>query len=177
MLLGLKCILFNFIAMYPSELNVRACMPPVLTKKKREEASTGQYGGPELIRNHHSGSRRRNQQWRNQYHVDRWYILRPTTRRIALSSSYRHIAKRSEIGNPSSRYTPPKLPFAISSENGNWRMLSEAHYHAHSGAMEIERQWLGFSSTMKKPSGKSCWLLGDPSQTEELRTEDQIDTV
>ena len=57
----------------------------------------------------------------------------------------------------------PKVPFAISSENGNRRMLSEEHYHAHSGAMEIERQWLGFSSTMKKPSGKSCWLLGDPS--------------
>ena len=57
----------------------------------------------------------------------------------------------------------PKVPFAISSENGNRRMLSEAHYHAHAGAMEIERQWLGFSSTMKKPSGKRCWLLGDPS--------------
>ena len=57
----------------------------------------------------------------------------------------------------------PKVPFAFSSENGNRRMLSEAHYHAHSGAMEMERQWPGFSSMMKKPSGKSCWLLGDPS--------------
>ena len=35
-LLLLKCILFNFIAMYPSELNIRACMPPVLTKKREK---------------------------------------------------------------------------------------------------------------------------------------------
>ena len=36
-------------------------------------------------------------------------------------------------------------------------------YHAHSGAMEIERQWLCLSPTMKKPYRQSCWLLGDPS--------------
>ena len=30
-------------------------------------------------------------------------------------------------------------------------------------AMEIERQWLCFSPTTKKPSRQSCWLLGDPS--------------
>ena len=34
----------------------------------------------------------------------------------------------------------PKEPFDISSENGNRRIFSEKHYHAHSGAPEIERQ-------------------------------------
>ena len=33
----------------------------------------------------------------------------------------------------------PKGSFVISSENGNRRIFSEKHYHAHSGAMEIER--------------------------------------
>ena len=40
MLLGLQCILFNFIAMYPLELNVHAYvgpMPPVLTKKREKK--------------------------------------------------------------------------------------------------------------------------------------------
>ena len=60
----------------------------------------------------------------------------------------------------------PKVPFAISSENGNRRMFSETHYHAHSGAMEIERKWLCFSPTMKKPSCQRCWLFGDPSATQ-----------
>ena len=36
----------------------------------------------------------------------------------------------------------PKILFAISSENGNRRIFSEKHYHAHYGAMEIERQRL-----------------------------------
>ena len=45
----------------------------------------------------------------------------------------------------------PREPFATSSENGNRRIFSGKHYHAHSGAMEIERQWLCFSPTMKKP--------------------------
>ena len=57
----------------------------------------------------------------------------------------------------------PKVSFAISSENGNRCMFPETHYHAHSGAMEIERQWLCFSPTMKKPSRQRCWLFGDPS--------------
>ena len=35
---------------------------------------------------------------------------------------------------------PPKELFDISSENGNRRIFSEKHYHAHSGAPEIERQ-------------------------------------
>ena len=42
------------------------------------------------------------------------------------------------------------------------RIFYERHYHAHSGAMEIERQWLCFSPTMKKPYCQSCWLFGDP---------------
>ena len=57
----------------------------------------------------------------------------------------------------------PKGPFAISSENGNRRIFSETHCHAHYGAMETERQWLCFSPMTKKPSRQSCWLLGDPS--------------
>ena len=57
----------------------------------------------------------------------------------------------------------PKGPFHISSENGNMRIFSETHYHAHSGVIEIKQQWLCFSQTMKKPSCQSCWLLGDPS--------------
>ena len=48
----------------------------------------------------------------------------------------------------------PKEPFDISSENGNGRIFSEKHYHEHSGAMEIERQWLCFSPTTKKPLSK-----------------------
>ena len=42
------------------------------------------------------------------------------------------------------------------------RIFYERHYHAHSGAVEIERQWLCFSPTMKKPYCQSCWLFGDP---------------
>ena len=42
------------------------------------------------------------------------------------------------------------------------RIFYERHYHAHYGAMEIERQWLCFSPTMKKPYCQSCWLFGDP---------------
>ena len=45
----------------------------------------------------------------------------------------------------------PKGQFAIRGENGNIRIFYERHYHAHSRAMEIERQWLCFSPTMKKP--------------------------
>ena len=56
----------------------------------------------------------------------------------------------------------PKGQFAIRGENGNIRIFYERHYHAHSGAMEIERQWLCFSPTMKKPYCQSCWLFGDP---------------
>ena len=44
----------------------------------------------------------------------------------------------------------PKRPFAISSENGNIRIFSKKNttkVHAHSGAMETERQWLCFSPT------------------------------
>ena len=33
----------------------------------------------------------------------------------------------------------PKGPFAIGNENGNRRIFSENHYHAHYGAVEIER--------------------------------------
>ena len=57
-----------------------------------------------------------------------------------------------------------KEPFAISSENGNIHIFSEKHYHAHSGAMEIERQWLCFSPTTKKPYFQRCWLFGYPSE-------------
>ena len=45
----------------------------------------------------------------------------------------------------------PKGQFAIRGENGNIRIFYERHYHVHSWAMEIERQWLCFSPTMKKP--------------------------
>ena len=55
-------------------------------------------------------------------------------------------------------------PFSISSENGNIQIFSEKHYHAHSGAMEIERQRLCFSPTTKKPYFQRCWLFGDPSE-------------
>ena len=56
-------------------------------------------------------------------------------------------------------------------------------YHAHSGPMEIKRQWLCFSPTTKKPllskllvvrcNAKRVgrWCVGQP---EELRNEDQI---
>ena len=58
-----------------------------------------------------------------------------------------------------------KEPFAIISENGNIHIFSgEKHYHAHSGAIEIERQWLCFSLTTKKPCFQICWLFGDPSE-------------
>ena len=56
----------------------------------------------------------------------------------------------------------PKGQFAIRGENGNIRIFYEIHYHAHSGAKEIELQWLCFSPTMKKPYCQSCWLFGDP---------------
>ena len=166
MLLGLKCILFNFIAMCPSELNVHAYvgpMPPVLTKKREKKrrvdntvvqsllvtTTAGQDGGT------NSGGTNTT-----------WTGSRPDARQPDGSRSVPAIGTlpsdvRSAILHHGT--CRPKVPFAISSENGNRRMLSEAHYHAHSGAMEMERQWLGFSSTMKKPSGKSCWLLGDPS--------------
>ena len=36
-------------------------------------------------------------------------------------------------------------------------------YHAHFGAVEIERQWLCFSPPMKKRYCQSCYLFGDPS--------------
>ena len=58
----------------------------------------------------------------------------------------------------------PIGPFAISRENGNRHIFSgEKHYHAHSGTIEIERQWLCFSPTMKKPYCQRCWFFGDPS--------------
>ena len=57
----------------------------------------------------------------------------------------------------------PKEQFAISSENGNRRIFSEKHYHAHSGAIKIERQWLCFSPTTKNPYCQRCWYFGDPS--------------
>ena len=40
----------------------------------------------------------------------------------------------------------------------------EKNYHAHSGAIEIERQWFCFSPTTKKPYFQRCWLFGDPSE-------------
>ena len=43
-LLLLKCVLFNFIVMYPSDLRPRLYMPPML-QKTREDALTGQCGG------------------------------------------------------------------------------------------------------------------------------------
>ena len=57
----------------------------------------------------------------------------------------------------------PKGQFAIRGVNGNIRIFYERHYHAHhSGAMEIDRQWLCFSPTMKKPYCQSGWLFCDP---------------
>ena len=69
--------------------------------------------------------------------------------------------RRSEILHHGPRR--PKGPFPTCSENGNRRIFSETHYPAHSGAIDIKRQWLCFSATTKKPSCQSCWLLGDPS--------------
>ena len=106
-------------------------MPPVLTKKREKTrrldnavvqslfvtTTAGQYGGT------NSGGTR------TTWNGNRPDAGRLSTRLIALSSSYRHSAKRSEIGKP----------------------------------MEIERQWLCFSPTMKKPSCQRCWLFGDPS--------------
>ena len=40
------------------------------------------------------------------------------------------------------------------------RIFYERPYQAHSGAMEIERQWLCFSPTMKKRYCQSCCLFG-----------------
>ena len=62
-----------------------------------------------------------------------------------------------------------KVPFAISSENGNRRIFLENHYHAHSGAVEIERQWLCFSPPTNKPNFQSCCLFGDPSAMQKER--------
>ena len=61
----------------------------------------------------------------------------------------------------------PKLPFAISSENGDRRVFSE-NDTIHSGAREIERQWLCLSPTMNKPHWLSCWLLGYPSAVQKV---------
>ena len=58
----------------------------------------------------------------------------------------------------------PKLPFAISSENGDRRI--------HSGAREIERHWLCFSPTLNKPHWLSCWLLGYPSAVQKVWAND-----
>ena len=58
-----------------------------------------------------------------------------------------------------------KEPFAIRSENGNQCIFSENHYHAHSGAMEIERQWICFSPMTKKPYCQIEWansVSGNP---------------
>ena len=41
--------------------------------------------------------------------------------------------------------------------------LWKKHYHAHAGTIEIERQWLCFSPTTKKPYCQRCWFFGDPS--------------
>ena len=62
----------------------------------------------------------------------------------------------------------PKGPIAISSENGNRRIFSETHYHAHSGAMEIERQWLSFLPTTKSHLVKDagCWAIHRQMQKE-----------
>ena len=191
MLLGLKCILFNFIAMYPSELNVHAYVcpiTPVLTQKREKKrrlyntvvqsllvtTTEGQDGG--------TNSGGTNTMWTGSIP----YCRQPDGSRSLLPAIG---TLPSEVISAILHHGTcrPKVPFAISSENGNRRMLSEAHYHAHSGAMEMERQWPGFSSTMKKPSGKNFWLLrrsiGNAKrvgqwcvrQTEELRSEDQID--
>ena len=52
----------------------------------------------------------------------------------------------------SSRSMPPKR--TVCYQQRQWQQtpfLGQKHYHAHSGAMEIERQWLCFSPTTKKP--------------------------
>ena len=63
--------------------------------------------------------------------------------------------------NPSRATIPLIRPHQCDSEGG--RIRGVLLYHAHSGAMEIERQWLCFSPTMKKPYCQSCWLFGDRS--------------
>ena len=56
----------------------------------------------------------------------------------------------------------PNGPFSLNAKY-NRRIFSEKLYRAHSGAMQIERQWLCFSPTMQRPYCQSCWLFGDRS--------------
>ena len=54
-------------------------------------------------------------------------------------------------GNSSSRSMPPKR--TVCYQQREWQQahfLRKKHYHAHSGAIEIERQWLCFSPSTKK---------------------------
>ena len=190
MQLGLKCILFNFIAMYPSELNVHAYvgpMPPLLTQKREKKRRLDNTVVQSLLvtttegQDEGTNSGGTNTKWTGSIP----YAIQPDGSRSLPAIGTLPSEVRSTILHHGT--CRPKVPLAISSANGNRRMLSEAHYHAHSGAMEMERQWPGFSSTTKKPSGKSCWLLrrsiGNAKrvgqwcvrQTEELRSEDQID--
>ena len=121
-------------------------------KKTREDASTVHCRGPELTRHHHSGPRRRNQQWRAS---TTWTGSRPDARQPDGSRSLPAIGTLpSELRSAILHHGPrrPKVLFAISSENGNRRMFSETHYHAYYGAMEIERQWFCFSPMMTNPS-------------------------
>ncbi len=156
-MLLLKCILFNFIAMYPSELNIRACMPPVLTKKREKmrriyidvvqsllvTTTAGQDGG--------TNSGGTSTTWTG----SRPDARQPDARQPDGSRSLPAIGTlprelRSAILHHGPRR--PKVLFAISSENGNRRMFSETHYHAYYVAVEIERHWFCFSPTMTNPS-------------------------
>ena len=91
--------------------------------------------------------------------------VRPDARQpdAVRSLSARHIAKRTEIRNSSSRFASSKG--TVSHLQREWK---QAHFLGNTlpstfWSHRIKRQWLCFSPTMKKPSCQSCWLLGDPS--------------
>ena len=106
-------------------------------------------------------NRRQKQQRRNQHQdatrTDSSRVI-PDDRQpdASRSLSAGHMAKRTEIGNSSSRSMPPKRP--VGHQQREWQ---PAHflgkdYHVHYVAVEIERQWLCFSPPMKKHGDQSA---------------------
>ena len=142
----------------------RPCCRKKREKKRRLDNATSKIQSF-FVTTTPSEAGRRNQQRRNQHHVDRVVqeldltLNNPTERTLFQLSTLPNGLKSAILHHGPCRQ---KGPFAISSENGNRRLFSETHYHAHSVAMEIERQRIFLSPTMKNPSFQSCWLLGYP---------------
>ena len=113
-------------------------------------------------------NRQRKQQRRNQHldatRTDSSGVI-PDDRQpdASCSLSAGHMAKRTEIGDSSSRSMPPKRTVCYQQREWQPAHFIGKDYHAHSGPVEIERQWLCFSPPMKKPYCQSCCLFGDPS--------------